>query len=144
MAGSRSQAGLPGELLALMPYAVELGVRLGPVSAQEVCGELDWAPQLCTAGGVLHGGALMSLADCTGAVCGFLNVPEGASTSTVDSTTHFFRAVRGGTVHAVSTPLHTGRSLVTVQTELYDDQGRRVGRTTQTQAVLQPAAPASP
>ncbi|WP_327071600.1 PaaI family thioesterase [Kitasatospora sp. NBC_01250] len=118
-----------------MPYAVGLGVRLSAASAGEVRGELDWAPRLCTAGGVLHGGALMSLADAVGAVCAFLNLPEGASTSTVESSTHFFRAVRGGTVAALATPLHTGRSFVTVQTELYGEQGRLVGRTTQTQAV---------
>ncbi|MFF7635771.1 PaaI family thioesterase [Kitasatospora sp. NPDC008050] len=120
-----------------MPYAVELGVRLGPAAAGQVRGELDWAPRLCTAGGVLHGGALMSLADAVGAVCAFLNLPEGAATSTVESSTHFFRAVRGGTVSALATPLHVGRSFVTVQTELHGEQGRLVGRTTQTQAVRQ-------
>jgi uncharacterized protein (TIGR00369 family) len=87
---------------------------------------------------VLHGGALMSLADSVGAVCAHLNLPPGASTGTVESSTRFFRAVRAGTVHAQAVPLHAGRSFVTVRTDLRDDQGRLVGSTTQTQAVVAP------
>ncbi|HTC82653.1 MAG TPA: PaaI family thioesterase, partial [Acidimicrobiia bacterium] len=84
----------------------------------------------------LHGGALMTLADTVGAVCAFLNLPEGGSTSTIESKTNFFRGVRGGAVRAVARPLHAGRTTVVVQTDLYDDDGRRVSQTTQTQAVL--------
>jgi 1,4-dihydroxy-2-naphthoyl-CoA hydrolase len=135
---SSSQAGSPEQLLGMMPYAVGLGVELLSVSAEEVRGRLAWAPQLCTVGGALHGGVLMSLGDTAGAVCAFLNIPQGFSTSTVESTTRLFRAVRGGTLHAVATPVHVARTLVTVQTHLYDDEGRLVARTTQTQAVLPP------
>lgn len=127
------------QLLELMPYACALGVRLSSASAAEVRGELDWAPERCTAGGVLHGGALMSLADSVGAVCAHLNLPPGASTGTVESSTRFFRAVRAGTVRAVATAPHAGRSFVTVRTDLYDEQQRLVGSTTQTQAVIQAA-----
>lgn len=127
------------ELLASMPYAAGLGMQLTSAAPTEVRGHLPWRADLCTVGEVLHGGALMSLADAAGAVCGYLNLPQGAAgTSTVDSATHFFRAVRGGTVHAVAVPMHVGRSFVVVQTDLYDDEERRVGRTTQTQAVLLP------
>ena len=98
--------------------------------------EIAWAPQRCTAGGVLHGGVLMTLADTVGAVCAYLNLPEGAGTATVQSETHFLRGVRQGTVRAVARPLHVGGSIVVVQTDLYDDRERRVGQTTQTQAVM--------
>ncbi|TDD42936.1 PaaI family thioesterase [Saccharopolyspora elongata] len=124
------------QLVALMPFAVSLGVQIDSASADEVRGHLDWAPQRCTAGGVLHGGAVMALADSIGAICAFLNLPEGAHTATIESKTNFFRALREGALHAVSRPLHVGRTNIAVQTELLDLDGRRVGHTTQTQAVL--------
>ena len=83
-----------------------------------------------------HGGVLMSAADSVGAVCAFLNLPEGATTSTIESKTNFFRGVREGTVHTVSRPLHVGRTTIVVQTDLTDDRGKRVAQVTQTQAVL--------
>ena len=127
-------------LLASMPFAAATGVELVSASAEEVRGRLGWAPDRCTTGGALHGGALMTLADSTGAVCAFLNLPPGANTSTIESKTNFFRGVRGegSTVEAVSRPLHAGRTTIVVQTDLYDAGGRRVAQVTQTQAVLQP------
>jgi uncharacterized protein (TIGR00369 family) len=123
-------------LLALIPFAVASGVELDHASPDEVVGRLAWAPERCTAGGVLHGGALMTLADTVGAVCAFLNLPAGATTSTVSSATALMRAVRGGSAHAVARPLHAGRSVVTVAVDLTDDDGRPVAHVTQTQAVL--------
>lgn len=126
------------QLIALMPFAEAIGVHLTDATPHEVRAHLDWAPQHCTAGGVLHGGAVMTLADAAGAICAFLNLPEGAGTATTESKTNFFRALREGTLHAVSRPLHVGRTSITVQTELLDTAGRRIGHTTQTQAVLEP------
>jgi 1,4-dihydroxy-2-naphthoyl-CoA hydrolase len=81
----------------------------------------------------------MALADALGAVCAFLNLPEGTQTSTIESKTNFFRAVREGDVEATAQPLHVGRSTIVVQTDTRDGEGRRVALTTQTQAVI--AAP---
>jgi len=120
----------------MMPFARAAGVEITAAGPEEVEGRLEWAPERCTSAGVLHGGVLMTLADTVGAVCAFLNLPEGATTSTIESKTNFFRGVRGGTVRAVARPLHAGRTTVVVQTDLYDDDGRRVSQTTQTQAVL--------
>jgi 1,4-dihydroxy-2-naphthoyl-CoA hydrolase len=79
----------------------------------------------------------MAFADTLGGVCAFLNLPEGAtSTATVESKTNFFRAVREGRVEGVTRPLHVGRTLIVVQTDLRDDDQRRVAQVTQTQAVL--------
>jgi 1,4-dihydroxy-2-naphthoyl-CoA hydrolase len=128
----------PAELLASMPYAAALGISLNEVTPQVVRGSLDWSPERCTANGMMHGGAVMSLADTVGAVCALLNLPVGAGTAPVDSATNFFRAVRDGTLHATARPLHAGRSFIVVRTELADDTGRPVGQTTQTQAVLAP------
>ena len=124
------------ELVAAMPFAGRLGLRVEAATKDEVRGELEWAEELCTAGGVLHGGALMAAADSVGALCAFLNLPEGATTATIESKTNFFRAVRGGHVEAVSRPLHVGRTSIVVQTRLADAEGRAVAVVIQTQAVL--------
>jgi uncharacterized protein (TIGR00369 family) len=120
-----------------MPLGATLGITMsgGP---EEIEATLDWAPELCTAGGVLHGGVLMALADSAGAVCAFLNVPAGGSTVTIESKTNFFGAVKEGTVRARSRPLHRGRTTIVVETDLFDSSDRHVARTTQTQAVLTP------
>src|SRR6266550_4020835 len=118
-----------------MPFARLLGVEL-TAAAHEVRGALDWAPERCTTGGVLHGGALMSLADTAGAVCAFLNLPEGAGTTTVESKTNFLRGVGEGQVEGVARPLHVGRRFIVIETDLFDGRGKRVARVTQTQAVL--------
>ena len=119
-----------------MPFARHLGVELVEASRDEVRARLAWAPHLCTSGGVLHGGVVMALADTAGALCAFLNLPEGAMTSTIESKTNFFRGVREGHVDATSKPLHIGRSTIVVQTDLHDASGKRVAQVTQTQAVL--------
>jgi uncharacterized protein (TIGR00369 family) len=122
---------------AQMPLGSTLGMRTfgGP---DEVDATLDWAAELCTAAGALHGGVLMSLADAAGGVCAFLNLPSGASTVTIESKTNFLGAIREGTVLARARPLHVGKRTIVVETDLFDATGRRVARTTQTQAVLEP------
>jgi len=124
------------DLLSLMPYAVALGVELESASAEQAVGHLAWAPHRCTAGGILHGGALIALADTIGAVCAYLGLPAGASTATTSSTTHLFRAVRDGRVTATARPLHHGRTLIVIQTDLVDSHGRPIAQVTQTQAVV--------
>ena len=126
----------PDELVDMMPYAKALGMRITAAEPAEVRGELDWAAELCTTAGVLHGGALMTFADSIGAICAFLNLPPGAGTSTIESKTNMFRAVRSGRVTATSTPLHVGRTTIVVQTDLRNADGKRVALVTQTQAVL--------
>jgi uncharacterized protein (TIGR00369 family) len=121
----------------LMPFTRTLGVTVVTYTAEEVRARLHWDPTLCTAGGVLHGGVLMSLADSTGAACAFLNLPAGATgTTTVESKTNFLRAVREGHVDARSRPLHTGRTVLVIETDLLDDRDRLVARATQSQLVL--------
>ena len=126
------------DLLATIPYSVALGMTLDETTPQLVRGSLPWSPERCTTNGVMHGGAVMSLADTVGAICAILNLPAGAGTATVQSATNFFRGVREGTLHATARPLHVGRSFIVVRTDLTDDQDRLVGQTTQTQAVLAP------
>ena len=125
-----------GAVVATMPFAAALGVVVDAAGAGEVRGRLAWAPQRCTTAGTMHGGALMGLADTLGGLCAFLNLPAGAGTATISSSTVFTRAVREGEVRAVTRPLHVGRTVITVQTDLSDQAGRRVAQVTQLQAVL--------
>jgi 1,4-dihydroxy-2-naphthoyl-CoA hydrolase len=127
------------DLMAMIPFARLCGVTLAQATAEKVVGRLRWRPELCTGDGVMHGGAVMSLADTVGAVCAFLNLPAGASTTTIESKTNFFRAVRAGVVEATAQPLHVGRSTIVVQSDLRDGEGRRVALVTQTQAVREQA-----
>jgi len=128
------------QLVATMPFAVAVGVTIDAASKDEVQGRVPWAPERCTTAGLMHGGAVMTLADSLGAVCAFYNLPEGASTSTISSATNFFRGVRDGEVRGTARPLHVGRTTIVVQTELRDANGKPVALVTQTQAVLQPRA----
>jgi uncharacterized protein (TIGR00369 family) len=123
-------------LAGAMPFSAASGVELTDASPDEVIGSLAWAAERCTAAGLLHGGAVMTLADTLGAVCAFLNLPEGATTSTIESKTNFFRGVRQGSVVATARPLHVGRTTIVVQTDVRDDAGKRVALVTQTQAVI--------
>ena len=129
--------GLNERVRSAMPFGGFLGLDVVSASAEEVRARLAWAAELCTAGGVLHGGVLMSLADSAGGFCAFLNLPDGATgTATIESKTNFFAPVRDGHVEAVSHPLHRGRTTIVVETDLFDAGGRRVARVTQTQAIL--------
>ncbi len=122
-------------VVAEIPLAATLGMRFYG-DAEEIDATIEWAQELCTGGGVLHGGVLMALADSAGALCAFLNMPDGSRTATIESKTNFLGAVREGEVRARSRPLHVGKSTVVVETDLLDAGGRLVGRTIQTQAVL--------
>jgi uncharacterized protein (TIGR00369 family) len=118
-----------------MPFAALIGVELLETTPALVRGRMQFAPERCTAGGVLHGGALMALADSCGGVCAFLNLPEGASgTATIESKTNFLRAVRDGAITASTRPLHAGRTLIVLETLIARDDGALAAKVTQTQA----------
>jgi uncharacterized protein (TIGR00369 family) len=120
-----------------VPFAGPLGVEVVVSRPDEVRARVEWRPERCTAGGVLHGGVIMSLADTTGATCAVQNLPDDASgTTTIESKTNFLRAVRDGYAEAVSRPLHAGRTVVVIETDVTDAAGRRVAKVLQTQAVL--------
>ncbi len=127
-------------LAEMMPFALACDIRIESASKETVRASMPWAPERCTAAGILHGGALMTLADSSAAICAYLNLPEGASTSTIESKTNFFRAVRSGDVHTLSRPLHSGRTTIVVQTDIVDEDASPVAHVVQTQAVLNPSA----
>ena len=123
-------AGLRGTLAEL------LGIRFVEASRERVVAELEIRPAVTTVGGALHGGALMALADTAGAAATILNLPPGASTTTLESKTNFLAAGRSGTVRAEATPLHRGRRTMVWQTRVTDESGRLLSLTVQTQMVL--------
>jgi 1,4-dihydroxy-2-naphthoyl-CoA hydrolase len=121
----------------LMPFAATLGLTVTKYEPGEVRTTLAWKPELCTAGGALHGGVLMALADTSGGACAFLNLPsEAQGTTTVESKTNFLRGIRGGEVEAISRPLHVGRTVIVIETDLRDGEGKLAARVTQSQLVL--------
>ena len=126
-------------LQGLVPFADKLGIEMIEATPDLVVARLDWTPELCTMADVMHGGALMALADNSGGACAFLNLPEGAvGTATIESKTNFLRAVRGGTVTARTRPLHRGRTVAVLETELVRDDGKLAAKVTQTQAFHYP------
>jgi 1,4-dihydroxy-2-naphthoyl-CoA hydrolase len=129
----------PTEFLrTAMPLCATLGISAVTLAPDRVELSLEWTPSLCTSNGVLHGGAVMALADAAGGAAAFLNLPEGASgTSTIESKTNFLGAVTDGVITAVAAPLHLGSSTIVIETEVRHHD-RLVAKVTQTQAVLTP------
>lgn len=124
------------QIRSAMPLCRTLGVTAERFDADEVVLSLAWDAELCTSGGLLHGGVLMALADAAGGACAFANLPEGASaTSTVESKTNFVGSVREGRVIATARPMHVGSTTIVVETELVAGE-RLVAKTSQTQLVL--------
>jgi uncharacterized protein (TIGR00369 family) len=123
-------------LVASMPHAEHLGIRLEAAGRDGVDATMDWRDDLCTVAGMAHGGALMAFADSAGAILAYLHLPEGASTSTIESKTNFFRPVTSGTVRCQTRLVNAGRTTITVQSELRNADGKLVSLTIQTQAVV--------
>ena len=114
-----------------------LGVHLTEVTPDRVLAELTVRPELCTVGGVLHGGAFMAFADTLGAVGTIANLPAGARTTTIESKTNFIGAAPvGSRVLGESTPVHRGRTTMVWQTRISSDSGKLLALVTQTQMVL--------
>jgi uncharacterized protein (TIGR00369 family) len=120
-----------------MPFAALMGVRLAEASREKVVASLEVREDLCTAGQIIHGGALMAFADTVGAAATILNLPDGAGTTTLESKTNFLRgAAVGSTLTATATPVHRGRRTQVWQTRIETDDGKLVALIVQTQMVL--------
>ncbi len=140
MSGEAGGVGDPQQFVEqAMPLCATLGVDVVSLAAEAVVLRLEWRAELCTTGGLLHGGALMTLADSAGGACAFLNLPDGATaTSTIESKSNFFRGLADGAATAYARPLHVGAMTVVIETEVVDDAGRALAKVIQTQAVLRP------
>jgi uncharacterized protein (TIGR00369 family) len=120
-----------------LPFAALMGVTIVSVSPDLVVGELKVREDLCTRPAVLHGGATMALADTIGAVATVANLPDGMTTTTIESKTNFFSAISlGDTARAECTPLHKGRTTMVWQTKITRGDGKLAALVTQTQLVI--------
>lgn len=114
-----------------------LGVKLQELTDERVVATLDVRPDLCTAGGILHGGAYMAFADTLGAVGTVVNLPQGKRTTTTDSSTKFIAGAKvGSTITGESVALHRGRTTQVWQTSIRNAEGKLCAVVTQTQLVL--------
>jgi len=122
----------------IIPFAKTLGIEIVEASRERVVARLLVRPDLCTTGGTLHGGAVMSLADSVGAIGAYLSLPPGAKgTTTLESKTNFLGAAKASTtVTAESTPVHSGRTTSVWQTRITGEDGKAVALIVQTQLVL--------
>lgn len=121
-----------------MPFSKLMGVVVTAASAEAVEGEITVRDDLCTAGGIMHGGAIMAFADALGAVGAVASLPEGAGgTTTIESKTNFLGAAPvGSLVKGRAVPLKTGRRMSVWQTTITTAEGKPVAVVIQTQLVL--------
>ena len=119
------------------PFADYLGIKLTHVSPERVEAELAVRKELCTIPDILHGGAIMALADNLGGVATVVNLPKGARTATIESKTNFFAAIPvGEAARAECTALHRGRTTMVWQTKITRSDGRLCALVLQTQIVI--------
>lgn len=122
----------------IMPFAKLMGVEVVSAAPDRVEGRLVVRDDLCTAGGILHGGAFMAFADSLGAIGGFLNIRDGARTTTLESKTNFLGSAKAGTtVRGVATPIHIGRRSSVWQTRVEADDGKLLALILQTQMTVE-------
>jgi len=122
-----------------MPFSNLMGVEIVERTKERVRGRLTVREDLCTAGGILHGGAYMAFADALGAIGGVMNLPEGARTTTLESKTNFLGgAPVGSVVEGEATPLHVGRRSSVWQTRVTNADGKLLALVIQTQMTIFP------
>ncbi len=128
---------MPIDLIDYMPFAKSLGIEVSSADKTAVEASVTVTKELCTTGKIMHGGAIMAVADTLGAIGAFLNLPEGAkATTTIESKTNFLGAASlGSTVEARTEPVHVGGRTSVWQTRMQVD-GKPVALVTQTQLVL--------
>ena len=128
-------AAVEDQLAPLFPGL--MGVRITEISAERIVATLGVRPDLCTTGGILHGGAMMAFADTLGAVGTVANLPAGKRTATIDSSTKFIAGARvNSTVTGECVALHRGKTTMVWQTSIKSDAGKLCAIVTQTQLVL--------
>ncbi len=118
-------------------FAEFMGMKITHLSRDKVTAEMLVRDELENRMGVLHGGALMALADNLGGTATMANLPDGARTATIESKTNFFSPIPiGDTAHAECTPLHRGRSTMVWQTRITRNDGKLCAIVIQTQIVI--------
>jgi uncharacterized protein (TIGR00369 family) len=113
-----------------------LGIRVISADKDKVLGEVDADERHLNGRGIVHGGALMAIADDLGGLAASLHIAPNMRTTTIESKTNFFRACAMGRLTTETVPLHAGRRSIVVQTSIFGPDGKRAAMVTQTQLVL--------
>ena len=107
-----------------------IGLRLIEVTSERAVAEMPFTPQLQQITGVLHAGALLTLADTTatfGSMYWSSGTLDGSAAQfpfTIQLSTNFLRNTNQGIVRAEAMPVHRGRTTMVVETRLSDADGR--------------------
>ena len=126
-------------ILSNQPFPTLMGVKILSAEKEMVRAQIVVRADLCTAGHIMHGGAIMAFADALGAIGAVLNMPREANTTTIESKTNFIGAAKEGTtVTGESTPVHVGKRTSVWQTRITREDGKLVAIVTQTQMILLP------
>ncbi len=125
----------------MMPFSKLMGVIVTEATPDIVKGEMEVRPDLCTAGGILHGGAAMAFADALGGIGAYLTLPPGATgTTTIESKTNFLAAAKAGVkVYGEAMPVSLGQKISVWQTSIRREDGKQIALVTQSQFVLRPS-----
>ena len=119
------------------PFAEFLGMKITHLSPERVTAELVVREELNNRFNIMHGGAIMALADNLGGTATTANLKDGQTTTTIESKTNFFAAIPIGDIAtAECTPLHRGRTTMVWQTRVTRGDGKLCALVTQTQLVL--------
>ncbi len=120
------------ETFRRVPYVRLLGLEFVAASRGEAAFALEAREELTRMGGILHGGAVVSLMD-TAAACAVHTLLEpGGRTVTVDLTTHFLRPANSGRVEARARVLRRGRRVIILGVEASDGDGALIATATMT------------
>ncbi len=114
-------------------FQLHLGVQLISAEKSLVVGRIELGPQHVNSVGGVHGGVIMSLADCTGAMGALLNLKTGQRTATIESKTNFLRPIKGHEITCRSIPLHIGTKSSVWNSAISDNDGKLVANVIQTQ-----------
>ena len=131
------EAPLPYLLPAEQPFPKLIGLTITHATKDRVSARLEARNELCRSGNTLHGGVIMSLADMAASCGAYLNLPEGAKTTTIESKTNFIGAPKeGAPIFAEAVPLHVGKRSSVWQTTVTRADGKLVAMVIQTQMVI--------
>jgi uncharacterized protein (TIGR00369 family) len=120
-------------------FAQFLGLKITEVTRERVTAELPAREDLNNRHGIMHGGAIMALADNLGGTGATANLKPGQRTATIESKTNFFASIPIGDIaYAECTPLHRGRTTMVWQTRVTRGDGKLCALVTQTQIVIDP------
>ena len=122
----------------MMPFSRLMGLEVTSQEKELIVGKISVREDLCTTGKIMHGGAIMAMADGLGAIGAYLNMPRTAkATTTIESKTNFLRAAPlDSVVIGECRPLYTGRKTSVWQTTLRNSEQKLLAIVTQTQMVL--------